>query len=130
MVKQVSITLLIAIIGLISFNAFSADKVTMSGTYKSIKYGSGPMTGVFTKTASKKYDAVFNFTWKKKNYTYSGTVEGNLKKGNISGIIFNETKKRRFIFKAKTSNGKICGTQWETYGKRKKKPRGTFEIKK
>ena len=123
-------SIVIVVACLFTASSFAAEPITMKGTYKSIKYGSGPMTGTFTKTADEKYDAVFTFVWKKKNHTYSGTVEGNLSKGKVSGIIFNETKKRRFIFKAKVADGKIKGTQWETYGPKKKKPRGTFEIKK
>ena len=111
-------------------SVFSSDEITMKGTYKSIKYGSGPMTGIFTKTGKNQYNAVFKFVWKKRDYTYTGTVKGNLTKGKVSGDILNETKKRRFIFKAKVNGGKMRGTQWETYGKTKKKPRGTFEIKK
>lgn len=120
----------IALVYFFTVSVYSADKITMKGTYKSIKYGSGPMTGIFTKTGTNKYDAVFNFVWKKKDYTYTGTITGNLSKGTIKGDILNETKKRRFIFTAKVSGGKMKGKQWETYGKSKKKPRGTFEIKK
>jgi len=114
----------------ITTNVFATEKVTMKGTYKSLKYGSGPMTGIFTKTGAKKYSAVFNFVWKKKKYTYTGTIKGNPEKGNVNGVIFNESKKRRFIFKGKSSGGKMTATQSETYGKFKTKPRGTFEIKK
>jgi len=130
MIKKFTIILLTVITFLSSNNIFASEDIILSGTYKSIKYGSGPLTGIFTKIASKKYNAVFKFVWKKKNYIYTGTLEGNLTKGDISGIIFNKTKKRRFIFKAKAANGKISGTQWETYGPKKKKPRGTFKIKK
>ena len=125
-----TLSILMLAVCFMTSTTFAADEITMKGTYKSIKYGSGPLTGKFTETKSGEYDAVFEFVWKKKNFTYTGTVKGNLFKGKVSGIIFNETKKRRFLFEGKVSKGKIKGTQWETYGPKKKKPRGTFEMTK
>ena len=90
----------------------AADKQTMNGSFV---WNNGDQTGdleaVFTPTGKNKWDVSFHFTWEGEPHTYSGTAEGNLKKGELKGQVETDgERKSQFVFRGEFKDGKFSGT--------------------
>ena len=90
---------------------------TLSGQYE----WSGPgMTGgiaaTFTPSGEGTWTVEFNFVFGGHDRVYSGTAEGSLDNGKLSGTVQNEEKKRTFTFTGTVSEGTFNGTHAETTG--------------
>ena len=72
------------------------------------------LEAVFTPTGENRWDVAFHFEFRGKPHTYSGTAEGSLTDGGLSGKVRNENKKRTFTFKGKFKNEVFTGAHAET----------------
>ena len=71
----------------------------------------GDVEAVFTPTGKNMWDVAFHFTWEGEPHTYSGTAEGNLKKGDLSGHVETDgEQKGQFVFKGQFKDGTFEGT--------------------
>lgn len=79
--------------------------VTMTGTF--VWVGKAAEThelkAVLTPTGPGQYKAVYTFTWNRTPKTFTGTVTGNLRSGEISGT--GEGDRRKFTFTGTARNG-------------------------
>ena len=73
----------------------------------------GDLEARFTPTEAGKWDVAFHFTFKGDPHVYAGTAEGSLGTGELSGKVFNETKKRTFTFEGRFEEGTFNGTHAE-----------------
>ena len=90
---------------------------TLNGTYVwSQRGGGGDLEAVFTATGKNTWDVSFHFEFRDKPHTYTGTAEGSLGDGTLSGQVFNENKRRTFTFDGEFKNGTFEGTHAETTG--------------
>ena len=100
--------------------AVAEESKTLNGKYVwSQRGGGGDLEAVFTPTGKNTWDVSFHFEFRDKPHTYSGTAEGALGQGTLSGKVFNEGQKRSFTFEGEFKNGTFEGTHAETTGSSK-----------
>lgn len=126
--------LMLACLSVLPFLSLTAGDVKMEGEFAWIrrnKETKAPLKAVFTSDGKKKWKVIFNFKWGKKAKIYTGTAEGELVDGKLTGKILNDNKKRTFSFVADMKSGKLTGEHWEISkrrGKEKKTRTGTFTM--
>lgn len=90
---------------------------TLKGEYWwSQRDSSGDLEAVFTPSGDGKWDVDFHFTFRGKDHTYSGTAEGRIGEGELSGEVKNESKERTFVFSGTFDGGEFKGTHAEIRG--------------
>ena len=92
---------------------------TLTGEFEWNHRGNrGDLEAMFTATGQGTWDVVFHFTFRGSSHTYTGTAEGSLSEGELSGKVLNESKKRTFTFTGAFQNGEFRGTHAEIEGQR------------
>jgi hypothetical protein len=90
---------------------------TLTGAYEWSARGSGgDLEAVFTPTGENTWNVSFHFTFRGDEHTYTGTAEGGLGDGSLSGTVLNETEKRTFTFTGEFAEGEFSGTHAERHG--------------
>lgn len=120
----------IAIAIFASLGSVSAEEpTTLNGAYIWAQGNSdGELEVIFTPTGEAKWDVAFNFTFRGKPHTYTGTASGKLGEGELSGTVLNESKKRTFTFEGSFDEGVFMGTHAEVHGE-KSSSTGTLTFK-
>ncbi len=115
-------TALVVIGGAILLTAALAgteESRTLTGEFVWTHRGNrGDLEAVFTATGQETWDVSFHFTFRGTPHTYTGTAEGSLSEGALSGKVLNENKKRTFTFTGAFKNGEFRGTHAEIEGQR------------
>lgn len=70
---------------------------------------SGRLDIFFVQTSENVYAVDFKFRFNGTPHTYSGTAEGSLTEGALEGKVFNEDKRRSWVFKGEFKDGKFSG---------------------
>ncbi len=100
--------------------AIAEDSQTLTGEFVWDQRGNrGDLEAVFTATGENTWNVDFHFTFRGSPHTYSGTAEGSLSQGALSGKVYNESKKRTFTFRGNFEDGQFSGTHAEVEGKKK-----------
>lgn len=87
----------------------------MVGEYKwNYQKNPGPLRAEFTATGEDRWDVAFHFRFDGRDRTYLGTAEGDLSEGTVEGTVFNENRRRTFIFEARVEGGEFRGSHAET----------------
>ncbi len=60
-----------------------------------------------------EYDVEFKFRFNGQPHTYSGTAKGSLTEGALKGTVFNENKRRKFVFRGEFTDGRLTGEHGE-----------------
>ena len=89
---------------------------------------SGDLEAIFTATGEGTWDVSFHFTFRSTPHTYSGTAEGSLAGGDLTGTVLNENRKRTFTFSGSFKEGTFNGTHAEIEGE-KTHATGTLTLK-
>lgn len=74
---------------------------------------SGPVEARFVAAGDGKWDVSFQFTFRDRQHTYTGTATGSLSDGALEGEVMNEDKRRTFTFTGTSSAGTFEGTHAE-----------------
>jgi len=93
----------------------------------SVKDGSGNLEAVFTPTGEATWSVDFHFNFRGDDHTYSGTAEGSLSEGALSGTVQNESKGRTWTFTGSFEDGAFSGTHAEIVDG-KAQPTGTLTL--
>ena len=71
----------------------------------------GPIKAVFTSTGEDQWDVSFHFTFRDEEHVWSGTAEGSLTDGDLSGkVMSGGDKPSPFVFEGKVEAGVFTGT--------------------
>ena len=90
------------------------DTHTLTGEYHWTERGAkGELEAIFTPTGKGTWDVSFNFEFRGRAHTYSGTAEGSLTEGALSGTVLNDDKRRTFKFSGAFEDGTFSGTHSE-----------------
>jgi hypothetical protein len=101
-------------LALLAGSARGEDTRTVKGEYVWTKGGeSGELEAVFTPAGEDAWDVAFHFTFKGDAHVYSGTAQGALSTGDLSGKVRNENKRRTFTFAGQVEKGVFTGTHAE-----------------
>lgn len=105
-----------------------AGDVTLNGTFTtSYKRGQDiPLKVVLKPTGPGEWSAVYNFAWNGAPKTYTGTVKGDLKNGDVSGTGSGDNKK--FVWEGKSQNGVVTFNHFELAGDRRS-PTGSATMR-
>lgn len=80
-----------------------------------------------TPTGTNEWQAVWDFNWKQRALTWTGTVKGNLRNGAMIGTGDTPDGKRHFTFEGTAKDGAITCEHYEVT--RGKKSTGTAELR-
>jgi len=94
-------------------SADSAEVRQLTGGFVWNKNRTGDLAAEFSPTGEGKWDVTFRFVFREQNHVYSGTAEGSLSAGELSGRVLNEGKSRTFVFRGKFEEGTFRGTHAE-----------------
>ena len=109
-------------------SAIAAESTTLTGEFEWNQRGSrGDLEAIFTPTGEGSWDVDFNFEFRGRAHTYSGTATGSLSAGKLKGTVFNESKERSFVFSGKVKDGKFNGQHAEVGDDREIKT-GTLSL--
>ena len=128
--KRVSLlfALLPALVVVPAASLHAEDTQTLKGEYVwSNRDRGGDVEAVFTPAGKKKWDVSFYFNFRDQDHVYSGTAEGSLSKGKLSGTVKNESKKRTFTFTGEFKDGAFSGTHSEI-GDGREQATGTLTL--
>lgn len=89
------------------------DRV-FEGEYRSGD-GDGPLRARFTPVGEARWTVTFDFIFNDRQRTYTGTAEGNLSQGRLSGRVKDEYGRRTFTFRGEFDAGVFHGTHAEVY---------------
>ena len=108
--------------------AAAAATHTLTGSYLWEQGGDrGPLEAVFTPAGDLRWDVSFHFEHGGSNHTYTGTAEGHLDEGALSGKVQADRRRRTFTFRGEFKNGKFSGTHAEVMGNDQQRT-GTFTM--
>lgn len=94
--------------------ALAAEATTLTGSYIWNAQGTeSDLEAVFTPTGDNQWTVDFHFKFKRTSHVYSGTAEGSLTDGELSGTVQNDIKRRTFTFEGTVSEGVFRGTHAE-----------------
>ncbi len=92
----------------------SGAKRTLTGTYVWFQGGDeGDVEAVFTPAGERQWSVSFRFDFGGSSHTYSGTADGSLEGGTLSGRVRNENGRRTFTFQGEFRDGQFRGTHAE-----------------
>lgn len=99
---------------IVAAEAAADDATVLEGEYLWTRRDiSGPVEAHFTPTGENTFDVSFQFQFRGETHIYSGTAEGSLTDGPLSGTVKNESNVRTFTFKGKASQGVFKGEHAE-----------------
>ena len=108
----------------------AGESRTLRGEYQwDQRDETGELEAVFTPTGEGAWDVEFHFEFRGKSHVYAGSAEGSLDEGDLSGKVFNEEKKRTFLFTGSFKDGTFRGTHAEIHGDDKQET-GTLSLKR
>ncbi len=91
-----------------------AARRTLNGTYLWEQGGDrGNLEAVFTPAGDRHWNVDFHFTFNGADHTYSGTADGRLDEGVLSGRVSSDGRQRVFTFRGTFENGRFRGTHAE-----------------
>lgn len=73
----------------------------------------GPIEARFKSTGEGTWAVSFHFDWQGKPRVWEGTAEGSLTEGPLKGEVFNDDKRRKFVFDGTVAGGEFNGTHAE-----------------
>jgi hypothetical protein len=112
-----------------SVAAEEAETTTLNGAYIWAQGNAdGELEVIFSPTGEAEWDVSFNFTFRNKPHTYTGSAAGKIGEGAFSGTVVNESKRRTFTFEGSFEDGVFMGTHAEVHGE-KSSPTGTLTFK-
>ena len=88
---------------------------------------SGRLDVVFSATGEETWDVVFRFNFQGP-HVYSGTAEGSLDEGPLTGEVSDEAGDRKFAFRGNFRKGKFRGSHFEVTGGSRRKT-GTLSLR-
>ncbi len=88
---------------------------------------SGSLEAVFTPTGEGTWDVSFHFNFQGP-HVFSGTAEGSLDDGKLTGTVIDEDDERSFSFRGMFRNGKLRGTHFEVTGGSRRRT-GTLSLR-
>lgn len=84
---------------------------TLKGTYVWDQgEESGTLEAVFTPDGDGHWKVAFHFTFQGQSHVYSGTADGKLDHGSLSGRVQTDSGKGVFTFKGEVKDGKFQGS--------------------
>lgn len=111
--------------------ALAADRAaqqTFNGTYLWEQGDdSGRLQAVFTPAGDLHWNVEFHFQHGGSAHTYSGTADGRLDQGTLSGRVASENRRRVFTFRGEFRDGRLRGTHSEVMGNEEDRT-GTFTL--
>ena len=123
--------LLVVVLALVASPAASlhaGETHTLKGEFVwSNRDRSGGLEAVFTPVGERKWEVSFHFTFRGADHVYSGTAEGSLSEGELSGSVQNENQRRTFTFSGEFKDGRFSGTHAEIDGAREQQT-GTLTL--
>ena len=125
------IAVMTCLIGVASVQA-AEDSTTLSGTYVWENGNStGDLEAVFTPTGEDRWDVSFHFAWEDGPHVYTGTAEGSLSEGELTGQVVNDNQDHEatFRFRGSFENGKFNGEHGHVQENGRLKDTGTFSLK-
>lgn len=103
------------LLALVPMGSLAEESRTLTGEYFWSGSGAdGPLEAVFTPAGEERWSVDFNFVFRGRDHTYSGTATGSLDEGRLSGTVRNESEKRTFTFEGSFTEGAFSGTHAET----------------
>lgn len=101
----------------LSLTADQAAQRTLTGSYLWEQGGDrGRLQAVFTPAGDSHWNVDFHFEHGGSAYTYTGTADGRLGEGQLSGRVTSENRRRVFTFRGEFHNGSFSGTHSEMMG--------------
>jgi hypothetical protein len=71
----------------------------------------GKLEAVFTSTGANQWKVSFHFNWEEVPHVWSGTAQGNLRSGDLSGeVVSDDDQQAEFKFKGTFEGGRFNGT--------------------
>lgn len=111
-----SMIVLAALAGLAVAPVPADEPRTLEGGFVWSQGPTGDLKAVFKPTGEGQWDVDFHFNFRGEDHTYSGTAQGKLAEGSLSGSVQNENKKRTFKFQGEFKDGEFQGTHSEVKG--------------
>jgi len=113
-----TIALLVVVAGVLLTGTVAAEEArTLTGEFFwTQRDEQGDLKAVFTPSGEGTWDVSFHFNFRDKEHVYSGTAEGSLADGELTGEVKNEDKKRTFTFQGAFEDGTFRGTHAEVEG--------------
>ena len=87
----------------------------------------GNLEATFTPAGDGKWEVAFRFEFSGQQHVYSGTAEGSLTSGTLSGKVHNEDRRRSWSFTGTSDDGRFKGTHAEIVGNGQQ-PTGTLTL--
>ncbi len=81
----------------------------MSGFQDKVK----PLRAIFTPADGSEWNVVFYFRFNGQDHEYTGTAQGDLEQGELSGVVKNEGGRRTFTFQGEFDQGVFKGKHAE-----------------
>jgi hypothetical protein len=89
----------------------------------------GKLEAVFTSTGTNRWKVSFHFDWEDQPHVWSGTAQGNLKSGNLSGeVVSDDAQQAEFEFKGTFENGTFNGTHAQVRKNGELRSTGTLTL--
>ena len=107
--------------------AVAEENRTRVGEFVWDSGGQGTLEAVFTATGEGRWDVVFRFKFRGERHVYTGTAEGSLTDGTLSGTVLNENQRRTFTFSGDVQEGRFSGRHSEVQNGREKST-GTLTL--
>jgi hypothetical protein len=108
----------------------AGDKVKLEGGYvwnRTEGNLEGKLEAVFTSTGSDQWDVTFRFDWEDGPHVWSGTAQGNLKSGDLSGKVLSDgDQATEFEFDGSFEGSTFNGTHAQV--RRNGEPRATGTL--
>ena len=95
--------------------ATTATSIALQGTFTWSKEGSQKheLHAKLTPTGTNEWQAIWDFNWKQRPTTFTGTVKGNLRNGAVTGTGETQDGHRHFTFEGTAKDGSITFEHYE-----------------
>lgn len=90
----------------------------------------GDLEAKFTESGDGTWDVAFRFEWEGKPRVFSGTAEGSLSDGKLSGEVQTESKEHTFVFAGRFAEGSFSGTHAAIGKDGEKRDTGTLTLER
>lgn len=91
----------------------AAETRRMSGEFVWHSENGGALEAEFTPAGERHWDVAFRFDWAGQKRVFSGTAEGSLDGGELSGTVLDESKARTFTFRGSFEGSTFRGKHAE-----------------
>lgn len=126
--KRAILLCVLAVLFVLSTAAHGEEATTLTGEFVwSHRSTTGALEAIFTPKGDGKWDVVFHFEFRGKPHVYTGTAEGSLTDGTLSGTVLNENQRRTFAFSGDVQEGRFSGRHSEVENGREKST-GTLTL--